>query len=107
MMVRAWRWSAATLLLAAGCVDPSARIATGLERYGLDATQSRCVGERLERDLSVGQLRQLAAAAQAYARGNNTPGQLTAADLLRAAGEIHDLGIPLEHAKAASGCGGV
>lgn len=31
----------------AGCTNPSARIASELGEYGLDAQRARCVGERL------------------------------------------------------------
>ncbi len=47
-------------LAAVACTPPSTRIATGLERYGLDSQRSTCVGQRLERNLSLGQLQQWA-----------------------------------------------
>jgi hypothetical protein len=89
----------------AGCATPSARIATELTRYGLDATQAACVGDRLEANLSIGQLQELGRAARAIKEGDNTPGRLTASDLLRVASRIEDPRVPIEVAKAAAGCG--
>ena len=99
----------ALLLLSAlavsGCADASSSIATELGRYGLEAEQARCVGERLETNLSVSQLQQLARAAGALAVNDPTPGRLTASDLLRVAGQIKDPRVPIEVARAANGCG--
>ncbi len=92
-------------LALAGCATPSARIATSLERYGLDAPRAQCVGDRLQRELSLSQLSRLGKAAQAYREGDTDPGRLTVADLLRVAGEIRDPRIALEVGKAAAGCG--
>ena len=92
-------------LVAVACTPPSTRIATGLERYGLDSQRSTCVGQRLERNLSLGQLQQLGNAAAAYRRDDPNPGQLTAGDLIRVASEIRDPKIALEVGKAAATCG--
>jgi hypothetical protein len=94
-----------TVLAAAACAAPATRIATELGHYGLDATQAQCVGERLEANLSIGQLQQLARAAGALNKGDTTPGRLTSADLLRVASRIDDPKVPIEVARAASGCG--
>lgn len=91
-------------VVAVACTPPSTRIATGLERYGLDSQRSACVGQRLERNLSLGQLQQLGNAAAAYRRDDPNPGQLTASDLIRVAGEIKDPKVALEVGKAAAGC---
>jgi hypothetical protein len=91
--------------LISGCVNPSARIATSLTRYGLDAQQSKCVGDRLEANLSLGQLQQLGRVARAYSENDATPGRLTADDFLRVAARIEDPKVPIEVAKAAAGCG--
>jgi len=96
---------ASGLILVAGCVDASTSIATALGRYGLNASQATCVGERLERNLSVGQLQQLARAAGALQTGDSTPGRLTGGDLLRVASRIEDPRIAIEVAGAARGCG--
>ena len=93
------------LILSAGCVDASTSIATELGRYGLSASQSTCVGERLERNLSIGQLQQLARAAGALKTGDTTPGRLTGSDLLRVASRIEDPKVAIEVAGAAQGCG--
>ncbi len=97
-----------TLLLTAGlaaCATPSARIASELGRYGLDAQQAQCVGQRLESNLSLGQLQQLASAARAVNEGDTTPGRLTGSDLLRVASRIRDPQVAIQVARAASGCG--
>ena len=92
-------------LLLAACTTPATRISTGLQRYGLDAQRSECIGTRLQGDLSLGQLQQLGRAATAYRNGDATPGVLTVSDLLRVAGELRDPAIPLAVGKAAAGCG--
>ena len=76
-----------------------------LQRYGLDAAQAQCVGQRLEANLSIGQLQQLARAGGALQQGDTTPGRLTSGDLLRAASQINDPKVAVEVARAANGCG--
>ncbi|MBW6525775.1 hypothetical protein KZ813_02865 [Sphingomonas sp. RHCKR7] len=92
-------------LAVTACAAPSTRIANGLQRYGLDPARSRCVGDRLERSLTLGQLQKLGKAAAAYGRDDPDPGRLTVGDLLRVAGEIKDPTIALEVGKAAADCG--
>ncbi len=87
------------------CATPSARIASELGRYGLDAQQAQCVGQRLESNLSLGQLQQLARAARAVNEGDTTPGRLTGSDLMRIASRIEDPQVAIQVARAASGCG--
>jgi len=84
------------------CVDPSARIASSLQGYGFAPDQSTCVGEHLEKNLSLGQLQQLGRAAR---EGDTTPGRLTVGDFVRVAGQVKDPKVPLEVARAAAGCG--
>lgn len=90
--------------LVAACASPSARIASGLERYGFDPARSVCIGDRLERNLSLGQLQQLGRAAAAYGRDDPDPRRLSADDLLRVSGEIKDPKVALEVGKALAGC---
>lgn len=92
-------------LLLSGCATPSARIADELGGYGLNPTQALCVGQRLQANLSLSQLQQLARAAGALTRGDTTPGRLTPTDLFRVASQIRDPKIAIEVARAASGCG--
>ena len=92
-------------LTLSACAAPATRISTGLQRYGLDAERSDCVGSRLQGDLSLNQLQQLGRAAAAYRKGDTTPGVLTVSDLLRVAGKIKDPAIVLAVGKAAAGCG--
>ncbi len=95
----------ALALAASACVDPSAKIASSLEGYGFQPAQSQCVGERLEANLSLGQLQQLGRAARAARQGDTTPGRLTAGDFVRVAGQVKDPKVPFEVAKATAGCG--
>lgn len=88
-----------------GCAAPATRISTGLQRYGLDASRADCVGQRLQANLSLGQLQHLGKAAAAYKQGDTTPGVLTPSDLIRVATALHDPAIALEVGKAAAGCG--
>ncbi len=87
------------------CAAPATRISTGLQRYGLDEPRADCVGQRLQSNLSLGQLQRLGKAAAAYGRDDTTPGVLTPSDLVRVAGELRDPKIVLEVGKAAAGCG--
>lgn len=103
--LRVSRVAALCGLVISGCADPSTRIAGALTAYGLDAGQARCVGDRLERNLSVGQLRQLARAARAYSGGDTTPGRLTVSDLIRVGSRFENAEVPIEIGKAAAGCG--
>jgi hypothetical protein len=90
--------------LLAACAAPATRISTGLQRYGLDPARADCVGTRLQGELSIGQLQQLGRGAAAYRKDDADPGTLTAADLLRVAGEIRDPAIVLAVGKAAAAC---
>ena len=94
-----------TTLSLAACVNPSAKIATSLEGYGFQPAQSQCVGDRLEANLSLGQLQQLGRAAKASREGDTTPGRLTASDFVRVSGQVKDPKVPLEVGKAAAACG--
>lgn len=91
-------------VMLAACAAPSTRISTGLQRYGLDGARADCVGTRLQRDLTIGQLQQLGRGAAAYGKGDTDPGTLTPADLLRVAGEIKDPAIVVAVGKAAAAC---
>lgn len=86
------------------CAAPATRISTSLQRYGIDEPRADCVGERLQSNLSLGQLQQLGKAAAAY-RADPDPGVLTVGDLVRVAGSLKDPAIALEVGKAAAGCG--
>jgi hypothetical protein len=96
---------AVALAVLANCARPSARIAEELQRYGLDPQRAQCVGQRLERDLSIAQLQQLAAAAHAYGTNDPTPGRLDMSDLARVAGTIRDPAVPVVVVQAAGSCG--
>ena len=86
-----------------GCASPSTRIATSLQRYGIDRAQATCMGTRLQSSLSLGQLRQLGRAAGELEGASGRP--LRPDDLFRAAARIDDLKVPVEVAKAAGSCG--
>lgn len=104
-MFKAVATAAVLTLAVSGCVNPSARIASSLEGYGFEPAQSQCVGDRLEANLSLGQLQQLGRAARATREGDTTPGRLTGGDFVRVAGQVKDPKVPLEVAKATAGCG--
>lgn len=87
-----------------GCASPSTRISTSLQRYGLDETRAQCVGDRLQAKLSLGQLKQLGHAAQAYQRNDMTPGRLGIDDLVRVAAAINDPLVASEVARATIDC---
>ena len=90
---------------AAGCASVSGTIADELTGYGLDSTRAECMGDRLAKDLSRDQLRELAAAARAYRRNDPNPDRLTAADLVRVSRELKDPAAPIAVGRAAVGCG--
>ena len=87
------------------CATPSDRISDALVGYGIDRHRAECVGERLERNLSLGQLQELARLARTYRENDPNPGKLTVNDLLRVAGQVQDPRVPLEVAKASGKCG--
>lgn len=105
-MMKAKVVGALTLALcSAACVNPSARIASAVEGYGFRPNHAKCLGDRLEANLSLGQLQQLGRAARAAREGDTTPGRLSISDFLRVAGQVKDPKIPLEVTKAVAGCG--
>lgn len=94
-----------TASVAVSCASPSSRIANGLSEYGLSEGPARCMGDRLQSRLSLGQLQQLGRAARAFGQNDTTPGRLTASDLIRASTQVQDVKVPLEVTKAAASCG--
>ena len=90
---------------ASGRANPSKKIATLLTPYGLDASQSRCVDDRLERNLPIGQLQELGLAARIHGGGDVTPWGQSASDLIRVAGQFIKTTVPIEVGRAAAGCG--
>jgi hypothetical protein len=96
------------ILLAASlfaCARPSERIATRLIDYGIPETRALCMGKRLERDLTIAQLRELSALVRAYRQNDPTPGRLTSQDLLRVAARVRDPQVPITVGRAAAACG--
>lgn len=99
------------LLLLAGCAGyasdywkpKNSLIAEQLPRYGIPAEQSRCVGERLTRNLSVWQLRQLADIARRLAPGSGNPA-LGPRDLAYVAGLVPDPKVGPEVAATLAAC---
>jgi hypothetical protein len=97
------------LLLLAGCAGYAADywkpkdslIAAQLPRYGVSAEDSRCVGERLTKNLSVWQLRQLADIAR---RLVPKEGALTPRDLAYVAGLVQDPKVGPEVAATLEAC---
>lgn len=91
-------------LAVTACMTPATRISDGLQRYGLDQARSDCVGQQLQGDLSLGQLRQLGRAAAAYRKDDARAGMLTVGDLVRVGAEIRDPAILPAIGKATAGC---
>ncbi len=98
------------LLLLAGCAGYAADywkpkdslIAPQLQRYGVSAEDSRCVGERLTKNLNVWQLRQLADIAKRLVpRGG---GALAPRDLAYVAGLVQDPKVGPEVAATLAAC---
>jgi hypothetical protein len=76
-----------------------------LTRFGLDAGQTQCVGDRLATSLSVWQLRQLQLSAAALTRGYSDPNRLMASDLIWVAKNVKDAKVGVETVAAAEACG--
>jgi hypothetical protein len=93
------------LLGLAACATPSDRITDALQAYGLAPQQARCVGDRLQSRLSIGQLQELARLARTYRENDPNPQALTPSDLIRVASGVQDVRVPLEVGKAAANCG--
>ena len=99
-----------SFLLLAGCAGYAADywkpknslIAPQLPRYGISAEDSRCVGERLTKNLSVWQLRQLADIARRLVRQDS--GALTPRDLSYVAGLVQDPKVGPEVAATLEAC---
>ena len=101
------------LALLSGCAGyaadyfmPKVQImAPQLTRYGLDATQAQCVGERLSSALSVWQLRQLERIARLVPEGHFGPGPLGIDELIEVAGHVEDRAVRPVLVDAAGQCG--
>lgn len=99
------------LSLLAGCAGYAADywkpknnlIAPQLPRYGVTAAQSTCVGERLTKNLSVWQLRQLADIARRLVPKSGNP--LTPRDLASVAGLVQDPKVGPEVRATLDSCG--
>lgn len=87
------------------CATPSERISDALVGYGINRIQADCVGGRLQRNLSLAQLQELARLARSYRENDPNPAQLTPNDLIRVASQVQDARVPIEVAKAAGNCG--
>lgn len=96
---------AAAVATLGACATPSERIADALVGYGIAPAQAQCVGVRLERRLTIAQLRELSRYARAYRASDPNPGRLTVADLIRVSAQVQDARVPLEVGKAAANCG--
>ena len=99
------------LLLLAGCAGYAADywkpknslIAAQLPRYGISAEDSRCVGERLTKNLSVWQLRQLADIARRLG-ARRRQSALAPRDLAYVAGLVQDPKVGPEVAATLAAC---
>lgn len=80
-------------------------LAPQLARFGLSQQEARCLGERLARRLSLGQLRALEIRARNVRQGLSNPDRLTMNDLTIAANGMGDPEVRLELDSSASACG--
>ncbi len=95
-----------TMIAALGaCATPSDRIAGALEAYGFTKPQAQCVGDRLQKRLSISQLAELARLAREVRAQQPVPGRVSIEDLLRLSGDVRDPKVPIEVARAGAGCG--
>lgn len=97
--------SALAAVLLTACARPAERIATTLAGYGVSEARAICVGQRLERDLSFSQLRELAALVRAYRQNDPNPDRLNSQDLIRVAAQVRDPQVPIAVGRAAATCG--
>jgi hypothetical protein len=74
-------------------------------RYGLNANQSRCMGERIGEALTPLQLRRFARAAGALRQGEGHPAPLTLRDLIWVANTMGDAAVLRALLRADSACG--
>ncbi|HEX9966039.1 MAG TPA: hypothetical protein VGB04_13770 [Allosphingosinicella sp.] len=104
-------WALLPLCLLAGCAGYASDywkpknnlIAPQLPRYGITAAQSGCVGERLTKNLSVWQLRQLADVARRLTPRPGNP--LGPRDLAYVAGLVQDPAVGPEVNRTLEACG--
>jgi hypothetical protein len=76
-----------------------------LTRFGLDAGQAQCVGDRLATSLSVWQLRQLQLSAASLTTGYTDPNRLMVSDFIWVAKNVKDPKVGFEASGAAEACG--
>ena len=89
------------LVLLAACTTPAQRIATNLGEFGVPPGQARCMGERLQARLSLGQLQRL----DAVVRTNRDRiGRMTINDIARALDDPRDPGLVTEVLRVGLGC---
>jgi len=113
MCMRICLFALPSLALLAGCAGyaidytkpKTSILGPELTRYGLDAGQAQCVGDRLATSLSVWQLRQLQLSAASLTRGYSDPNRLMVSDLLWVAKNVKDPKVGIEGLGAAEACG--
>ncbi len=89
----------------AGCASPKDRVAGELVRAGLAEPAADCLAGGLTDELSIAQLRELAAAIAMVKRQRGPDaGPVTARDVLSVAAQIDDPRIPAALARAGAGC---
>lgn len=111
--MRIYLFALPSLALLAGCAGyaidytkpKSSILGPELTRYGLDAPQAQCVGDRLATALSVWQLRQLQLSAASVTRGYSDPDHLMVSDLIWVAKNVKDAKVGAEAVSAAEACG--
>lgn len=96
------RYLSLTLLaLLAACATPSQRITAKLTEYGVPPTQARCMGDRLQARLSVGQLQRLGEIGRL---NRDRMGRMTVADIAATLNQPGDEALVTEVVKSGISC---
>ena len=88
-------------VILAACTTPAQRIATKLGEFGVPSGQARCMGDRLQSRLSLGQLQRLDAIAR---QNGNRIERMTIGQIARALDDPRDPGLVVEVVRVGVGC---
>lgn len=98
-----WRVAiGALLVLVAACATPAQRITARLAEYGVPAAPARCMGDRLQSRLSIGQLQRLDEIGKTL--GRDRIGRLSLRDISRALDRPADAQLVSELLRASVSC---
>lgn len=89
------------LLALAACASPAQRIATTLSGYGVPPAQARCMGDKLQSRLSLGQLRRLDEISRL---DSQRLGKMSLSDIAAKLTDPRDAELAAEFLRAGVGC---